>query len=395
MEGGYQIIPLRHINLGAAPHTIKGIYRFIEENVADKAALLEGLRISGTDYNSIFTTFEKDPETGIYHGSFIVDKDMYTLIVRNTDTVNVTHINIKTIQTDASDIYDVVADEWNATTTYAVGSYAIYQNTLYKCLLQNSGQNPSTATSYWQKTSITAMMETSIGFPNAASHNGIYRGKNLGGAVTAEQYSAISSGTFNDLYIGDYWTIGGRRYRIAGFDYYLNCGSTSTTVHHVAIVPDNALYNHAMNPTNTTQGAYVGSNMYIEGLEQAKSIINSDFSGHVLSHKIFLNNNVSNGRPSGGSWYDSEVDIMNEQMVYGCGIFSPVSDGTNVPYNARVEKSQLPLFALEPGRICNRATWWLRDAISTANFTRVDSDGIAGYGGASVSIGVRPVFCIY
>lgn len=148
MEGGYQIIPLRHINLGAAPHTIKGIYRFIEDNVADKAALLEGLRISGTDYNSVFTTFEKDPETGIYHGSFIVDKEMYTLIVRSTDTVNVTHINIKTIQTNASDIYDVVADEWNASKTYNVDSYSIYNNTLWKCKLQNIGQTPA-ENSYW------------------------------------------------------------------------------------------------------------------------------------------------------------------------------------------------------------------------------------------------------
>ena len=39
----------------------------------------------------------------------------------------------------------------------------------------------------------------------AAAHNCIYRGKNLGTSVTAEQYAAISSGKFTDLYIGDYW----------------------------------------------------------------------------------------------------------------------------------------------------------------------------------------------
>jgi len=30
----------------------------------------------------------------------------------------------------------------------------IYRNTLYECLIANSGQNPSTATSYWKKTSV-------------------------------------------------------------------------------------------------------------------------------------------------------------------------------------------------------------------------------------------------
>ena len=85
---------------------------------------------------------------------------------------------------------------------------------------------------------------------------------------------------------------------------------------------------------------------------------------------------------------------MCEQMVYGSGIFSPVSDGSNVPANYRVEKSQLPLFQHEPSRIYNRATWWLRDVITASGFARVDGNGGAYYGGASDSRGVRPAFCI-
>ena len=85
---------------------------------------------------------------------------------------------------------------------------------------------------------------------------------------------------------------------------------------------------------------------------------------------------------------------MCEHMVYGNGVFSPVSDGTTVPNNYRVEKSQLPLFALEPSRICNRATWWLRDVIAAAYFADVARDGDAYYSAASYSYGVRPAFCI-
>lgn len=241
-------------------------------------------------------------------------------------------------------------------------------------------------------------------FNNAGAHNAIYRGKSLGSTVTTAQYAAIKAGTFDDLYIGDYWTIGGVNYRIAAFDYYLNSGDTSCTTHHVVIVPDTCLYNAQMHNTssggyeggaaNTTTGGYVGSDMYKSNLEQAKTTIKSAFSGHVLKHRIYLTNAVANGRASGGAWCDSEVDLMCEQMVYGSGIFSPVSDGSNVPANYRVEKSQLPLFQHEPSRICNCVTWWLRDVITASYFALVGYYGGANYYGASNSYGVRPAFCI-
>ena len=231
-------------------------------------------------------------------------------------------------------------------------------------------------------------------FNNAGAHNAIYRGKNLGTSVTTAQYNAIKAGTFDDLYIGDYWVINGVTWRIAAFDYYLRCGDTDLTTHHAVIVPDSSLYNYVMNDTNTTDGGYVGSKMYKEGLESAKTTIKSAFSGHVLSHRIYLTNAVANGKASAGAWCDSEVDLMNEQMVYGTGIFSPVSDGSTVPANYRVEKSQLPLFAHEPSRICNRNNWWLRDVITAAYFASVAAGGNARCDPASDSRGVRPAFCI-
>lgn len=241
-------------------------------------------------------------------------------------------------------------------------------------------------------------------FNNAGAHNAIYRGKSLGSTVTTAQYAAIKAGTFDDLYIGDYWTIGGVNYRIAAFDYYLNSGDTNCTTHHVVIVPDTCLYNAQMHNTssggyeggaaNTTAGGYVGSDMYKSNLEQAKTTIKSAFSGHVLKHRIYLTNAVANGRASGGAWCNSEVDLMCEQMVYGSGIFSPVSDGSNIPANYRVEKSQLPLFQHEPSRICNRNNWWLRDVITASHFANVSGNGGAYYNNASYSLGVRPAFCI-
>lgn len=231
-------------------------------------------------------------------------------------------------------------------------------------------------------------------YNGAAAHNAIYRGKYLGTSVTAEQYAAISAGTFEDLYIGDYWTMGSVNYRIAAFDYYWNCGDNAIPPHHAVIVPDTCLYAAAMNTTNTTTGGYIGSQMYTANLAQAKTTIKAAFSGHVLNHRIYAVNAVANGVSSGGAWVNSEVDIMNEQMVYGCGILSPVSTGSAVPANHRVEKSQLPLFAMNPAMLNIRNHYWLRDVITASDFAYVSDIGNAGYFNASYQVGVRPSFCI-
>lgn len=229
---------------------------------------------------------------------------------------------------------------------------------------------------------------------NAGAHNSIFRGKNLGTSVTADQYTAISSGEFTDLYIGDYWVINNVQYCIAAFDYFLHTGDTEFVKHHAIIVPRYNLYNAQMNTSNTTSGGYVGSAMYTSNLASAKSTIKAAFSGHVLSHRLYLVNAVSNGYSSGGAWFDSEVDLMTEEMVYGGGVFHPVSTGSVVPTNYRTDKSQLPLFALSPEHINIRQTYWLRDVITASAFALVYNKGIASYYDAGDSHGVRPAFCI-
>ena len=234
-----------------------------------------------------------------------------------------------------------------------------------------------------------------INASGAGAHNAIYRGKYLGASVTAEQYAAIAAGTFDDLYIGDYWTIGGVTYRIAAFDYYLTTGDTACNTHHVTLVLDGAMYSHVMNDSNVTTGGYVGSKMYTTGLADAKTTINNAFgSAHILTHRQFLCNAVSNGKPSGCSWYDSTVELMTEQNVYGGKVFGAGNDGSTVPTLHTVDKSQYPLFAFRPDMISNRQWFWLRDVVSDAYFALVATGGDAGYNYASNSRGVRPAFSI-
>ena len=48
---------------------------------------------------------------------------------------------------------NLISDAWNASTTYAVGQYCIYNNSLWKCLVQHSGQTPTEGT-YWTNVSV-------------------------------------------------------------------------------------------------------------------------------------------------------------------------------------------------------------------------------------------------
>lgn len=226
----------------------------------------------------------------------------------------------------------------------------------------------------------------------AAAHNCIYRGKNLGTSVTAEQYAAISSGKFTDLYIGDYWVINGVTYRIAAFDYYYNCGDTNFTKHHVVIVPDTSLYKAQMNTSNVTTGGYTGSAMYKSNLAQAKTTIKAAFgSTHVLTKRELLTNAVNGNTPSGWAWFDSDVELMNEVQAYGSVAWG-AHDGNG--YNVASGDGQFPLFMFDRTKLHNREDYWLRDVASATHFSHVSDYGGAAVNNASRSLGVRPAFCI-
>lgn len=222
----------------------------------------------------------------------------------------------------------------------------------------------------------------------------IYRGKNLGAVVTEEQKANIKNGTFKGFFLGDYWTIGSYTWRIVDFDYWYNCGDTAFTTPHLVIMPDKPLYNAQMNETNITTGGYTGSLMYTENLDQAKTLAASAFGDLILTHREYLTNAVTDGHASAGAWFDSTLDLPNEIMMYGCHVYAAMNNGTVIPTNYTIGKTQLALFTVVPKLISNRATFWLRDVVSSAHFARVNDNGNTNAYDAAYSIGVRPVFAI-
>ena len=73
----------------------------------------------------------------------------------------------------------------------------------------------------------------------------------------------IAAGTFDDIFIGDY-IIGktsGRKYLVADINYRLHMGDTECTTNHILMIPEKLMGTARMNTTNTTEGAYVNSDM--------------------------------------------------------------------------------------------------------------------------------------
>jgi hypothetical protein len=230
----------------------------------------------------------------------------------------------------------------------------------------------------------------SLSTNSIAFHNSYPRCKYLGTSITDAQNTAIKNRTYDDLFIGDYWTINGVNWRIVAIDYYYNVGDTNFGKGNIIVMPDTVLYNAQMNETGTTAGAYAGSLMRTQNLNSARTIAQNAFGSHLANHRIFLANAVNASGPSSRSWYDSDgVELPNEVQIYGTRVWGSALKG----FDVASQKQQFPLLALAPQFVNTRQTYWLQDVSSnsvSSLFAYVNYDGNADYLNASNSRGVRP-----
>jgi len=239
----------------------------------------------------------------------------------------------------------------------------------------------------WMKSKLTL---ESLSTNSIAFHNSYPRCKYLGTSITDAQNEAIKNRTYDDLFIGDYWTINGVNWRIVAIDYYYNVGDTNFDKGNIIVMPDTVLYNAQMNTTDTTAGAYHGSLMRTQNLNNARTIAQNAFGSHLANHRILLANAVDASGPSNWVWYDSDgVELPNEVQTYGTRVWGSALKGRDVG----TQKQQFPLLALAPQFVNTRQTYWLQDISShsvSGFFALVGNDGGAGFSGASDSVGVRP-----
>ena len=233
---------------------------------------------------------------------------------------------------------------------------------------------------------LRAIMETC---PPSISHRMIYRGKNLGTSFTTEQSQAVQNGTFTDMYVGDYWVINGKTRRIGDIDYFIHCGDNVDLGHHLLMVDDgidltgDGSTTHFMNDTDTTAGGFKGSKMWNTTIpNQILPDITTAFGNHLLKHREYISNTVTDGVPTGGECVDTTYNIFNEAMYYGTVVNGANNAGAGI-YNTGYSKNQIKLFMLDQSSMNRRINVWLRDVVSASSFAYVSRTGIAHWNPAS------------
>ena len=240
------------------------------------------------------------------------------------------------------------------------------------------------------------------------AHNAMWGGRDITAAFNNGTFSTnVANGTFKDIFPGDYITkqvtISGTAYTVnwvvADCDYWINKGDQNNGMetHHVVIVPQAPIFSARMNPTNTTEGGYAGSEMYRSVIPAcATGIVNAFGSDHILTFRDGISNRVEASVSSGvtqwtgtpgwwGTWVSVQCNLMSEKMVYGAPICSAGA------MNNTMATRQMSAFRLSERLInYNRHWWWFRDVVSSAIFAYVHGVGYAGNAVASDVRGVRP-----
>ena len=232
------------------------------------------------------------------------------------------------------------------------------------------------------------------------AHNAIYRGQSLG-PFNETFANDIDNGTFNNMWVGDYFTINNHIYKIAGFNYKYDHEENTGLTNHLIMITD-VLSKQVMNSSNTTAGGFAGTELFKNYFPQIESQLQTDFGNHLLTFNSYLSTSVdSSGAPDDGQWYSLKTCMCNSAMWWGSP--SEYSNNANgVKFNLGDETEQLPIMKLHKvEQESGENIVWLRDVCDSKNFAAANPDGapdeyaanILGSGGVA-SIGVRAFFLI-
>ena len=238
-----------------------------------------------------------------------------------------------------------------------------------------------------------------IATENAQTHNATYRGQSLG-SFNETFANDIDNGTFNNMWVGDYFTINNHIYKIAGFNYKYDHEENTGLANHLIMITD-VLSNQAMNSSDTTAGGFAGTELFKNYFPQIESQLTTDFGSHLLTFKSYLSTSIDgNGAPDDGQWYSLKTCMCNSAMWWG----SPSADSNNangVKFNLGDETEQLPIMKLHKvEQESGENIVWLRDVCDSKSFVAANPDGASDTYAANSStesindIGVRAFFLI-
>lgn len=256
---------------------------------------------------------------------------------------------------------------------------------------------------------------------SSLNHNGIYRGKDLTNVYTPAQIkSKISGGTFDDLYLGDYFemTLSDSkkcRLEIAHFNYYKDRGVNKP--HVVFIVGYSDGYAGAATGTNGTAGqttGYYNSTIHTTTLPAWVSKVETALGYSLTSFNERLSSAVNTSinsmlrQPNGSSmtgcvssmtWATLKAVLPNSMQVYGESICS----NTVAEMGLSTEKFALfnfeqfwynnPISDVTESATAATTSIWLRDVYGDG-YLLVDVLGKPGRRGVDAGAMLRPYVII-
>lgn len=290
---------------------------------------------------------------------------------------------------------------------------------------------------------------------NPENHNGIYRGKNLTNVYTIEQiYERVHDGSFEDLYLGDYFTVrlttdlytrftgaafvagttyyemdsgtdvtqrtwtvtqdtepqSGKVYAtkltktenvdlmIAAFDYYYNMGDTALTDHHVILIPRGAGFSTTakMNDTNTTVGAYFNSDMHQIVLPCYAKSLKVALNNHLKAHRAYLTTVMNASTPSmagaglAGASTSAAWSTSELQLMNENQLIGSMIWSSSA-YEAGCGEKQLPVFHYINQTQYEIQYFWLCSVANSSYFVLSYANGITSIYGAGSTGRVRPI----
>lgn len=236
-------------------------------------------------------------------------------------------------------------------------------------------------------------------------HRNVIRGANLGSRITSEQHKAITTGTFDGLWLGDYWLNDNMPWRIVDFNYWNNNGALN--IPHIVVMPDRPLYRQTMyDNTSSSTNSFWGSRVW-QNISNCNDYVVRVFDSNMIRFHV---DSYQSQMDEGGGFVPPRISsksidprvkyiIPNEIMMYGTRVAATSAIGSDGLHE--VSSRQLQLFAM--GWNFGDSDFWLRDQthVNTysvcgvvANVGGGSTARFSGDGTQNEQHGVRPVFAI-
>lgn len=235
----------------------------------------------------------------------------------------------------------------------------------------------------------------SIFSDNPPVHNQIVRGSSLGNEFRQNHKDAIRTGSFQDLWLGDYWLYNNVRWMIVDFNYFR--GTEESVKNHIVVMPDRSLSASSATKAEDPLKNYCDSLMYDAAAKLKPQFAALFGDEYIMGHKDVLANTYA-----GSATFPYTSDqvlvrggiystIPDEVMMFGARLMAPVQAGRDAA--SHITGKQFSYYRQGMGIPNPHQIFWLRDKCWYNYFT-CWADYRLSSRIWNTTAGLRPFVCI-